>query len=371
VQPFVREPVPDQPFLDRQLRLPFPVGAEAAVVNLFADARRIQDVSVAALEQIEERHRLEEGDLTATGRSVFARLLTHCVADGEMSDDEVDALVQLKELFGLSNQEARTLHDDAAAEHYREAIDERLVDRVMSDADQAFLDRLRDRLLLSEERARQVVIESAQAILLAAEQQVSTDLTLSPSDVASLKAMASSLGVDWMQEETDQARIERLRRHWELDRLPLAVIEVDIALPAGEAAYLAVAGVRRRDLPPAGPNEDKPVTLNSDLVELLLWLFTTIGDWALSSERAKSDGLRTVDTGRLALTNRHLLFIGRRSVETVPLSKIRDVQHAPERLTVKATGRPWPLVFEGSEELAAAFVLLRRLVREDIAASTG
>jgi len=370
VQPFKRQPLPQLPPLNRALRLPDPAAAEVAVVNLFAAAERVRNISAEDLATIAGRYRLEGPDtpenLAPAGRSVFAQLLAHYVADGEVSDDEVEALVYLKELFALSNPEARELHDDAAAERYRAALDTRLEDREFSDADRAFLDQLRNRLLLSEERARQVGSEGAHAILLKAECEATAGLTLSPTDLAAIEGLAQNLRVAWPAEVTDAARVERLRAYWALDQLTPPSVEVDFVLNAGEIAHLVVPRVRWREVRRM-PDEVEGETFFTVVSELIRWFDDSLSQRARSGGHPRSDDWFTVDRGTLSFTNQRLVFAGRRRTKAVPLSDIREVERQAERLSLKVKGRPWPMVFEATEELTAGFVLLRRLIREDIA----
>lgn len=368
MKPFVQQPVPDLPLLDRGLRLPNLPGAEAALVNLLAGAERAHDIAVADIVAIEDRYRLEPGDLTPALRSLFARLLTHYVADGEVSDAEVEALVYLKEQFGFTNREARELHDDAAAQRYRAAVDRYLTDRVLTDAERESLERLRDQLLLSDERARLVATEGTLEAIRKAERELAADLTLSPTDAVSLEQLADNLGVDWPPEGPDRTRIERLRRHWELDRLPLSNARLDVKLPAGEIAHLTVTGVQQRDLPPAPVDHPEVGTAAAEIADLLRWLFSSLKERLLPEDRS-TDGSVVIDSGNLTVTNRNVVFTGKGTIEVLPITKIRELRREADRLVLKVRGKPWPLVFEGNEDLAAAFVLIRRLIREDIAAS--
>lgn len=374
MDPFVEKPLPAPPLMNRAMRIPDPKAAETAIVNLFAGARSVEDVSKSHLADVADRYRLggsdTQWDLAIVGRSIFAQLLTHYVADGETSDDEVNSLVYVKELFDFTNAEARALHDDAAARQFRLAVDERLGDRQFSDEDRTFLDHLRDQLLLSEERARRETIDGARAVLEAAEREVTENMTLSPAGASELKSMAAALGVEWPTEATGRHGIDRLRGNWNLDRLPLEAIEVDIPLEPDEVSHLSLSGVRLRGLSFAHPANVAPSLQRADAFSLAAWLVTLFGDWLFGSPKAVDDGLQVIDDGRLVLTSDRLRFLGSRVEESLPLTKIRDAQYADSRITVYTHGRPWRIAFVGPVELDGAFVLLRRLIREDIAASS-
>ena len=366
MRPFERQAEPDQPLLDRALRLPHEAAAEVAVANLFAAKVDVRDIDQTDLHSIAQRLRLESfGELSPALRAIFARLLVHYVSDGEMSDDEVEALVYVKELFDLTNQDARALHDEAAAPRYRAYVDARLADRTLDEADVAFLEQVRERLLLSDERSRSVMAEAAGAILRAAEAEANSGQGLSPTSAAELEQLAARLGVKWPA-EGDEERVALMRRYWELDRLPLTPIEVDLELLSGEVAYLHVPRVRWRELRRLSNNEaDTLGVVILDLIELFL---PVARDWFAIPGTASGEDWFTLDRGSLTFTNRRLRFMGRRGAKTVPLGDIREVEHAAQRLRLRVRGRPWPLVFEGDEPLAAGAVLLRRLAREEAAA---
>ena len=115
--------MPIQPIVDWALRRPHLAAAEAEVINHFAAVHTVRQVNKPHLDSIGKRYRIDlHIELASTLRATFARYLTRCVADSEISDDEVASLIYLKDLLDLTNEEARELHDDTVAQRYSAVV---------------------------------------------------------------------------------------------------------------------------------------------------------------------------------------------------------------------------------------------------------
>ena len=359
-EPFVQQEAPRQALWQRVRRQPDPEGARVAVENLLARAGRVLEVRAGELASLEQRHRVElRLWLGEALDRLFERYMVHCLIDDHMTDAEVEELVHLKRLFGISDRRARELHDESAAANFRAAIRARMEPEGLTSADRAFLEGLRDRLLLSEHYAVRLRDEVASELVGEAADEAAADLRLSPEEEAELEALAANLGGSWPTEGSDAARLGRMRNYWQVDNLDLPVLPVELEMAPDETMHFTlpdVTWVQQRER--TGVQRGRVIhrfqrTVNSFLV-----------DRARLRESLAARRQEFTDEGSLYFSNRQIHLTGGDAHRSIPLLRIRSVRPGDRLLRIERVARGPTVVLHLPGQTDTTYVLLTRLIRE-------
>lgn len=361
MQPFVQQPVPGVRWRDLIRNQPNLAAAEAHLINRFATAERIQAVRPLHINEIGVAYGIKPRvDLAPAMRELFARYLTYCITDAHLSDDEVDDLVYLRDLFDLSNADARAVHDREASRHYRAAAEERLVDHELDDDDREFLEQLRSRLLLSSRAAEQATRDAAAITVGLEAERLTRDGGLSPGDADQLAALAQRLGITWSADASGPERIAQMRRLRTLERAELPIVTAELPLAPSEVAHLTVSGAQLWEVPRPNIAEREAGTVQF-VVDFVQWAIEELSEPGIPKEPTRAREPTMQDVGLLVVTNQQLRFTGRQHERAIPLREIRDLGGGDGTLTLRQHGRPRPITFRGPITLADALLLLRRL----------
>lgn len=343
-------------------------GLRVELENLLARSIRVQDVTPGHLQQIADRHGADpRHGLSTFLEGLFSRYLGHCLDDRHMTDIEVEDLVHLKQLFGISDQRARTLHDEAASGHFRLALDGRAADRELDDDDREFLQRLQDRLLLSEEHATRLRRDVATDLLQIAEIEVTGDLRLSPDEESELDALAQNLSVRREAATANPALLQRLRTYWQLENAELPIADVPINLPGDEAPYLRLTNVQWLEYQQVtrqiGYQRPERFPLFGSPSNNAFQLFLEGNGDEIKIESVTADELRLVDTGQLYFTSKRVIFDGPQVNRSIDLTEILNFAITNDGLSIElAEGRPTIVRF--AAQMDVVNLLLARLIRE-------
>ena len=130
--------------------------ASRDIESLLAAAQRVTDVSAADVRATGVSHAVDViRHLRAPCLGLYRRYREHSFVDRRLTDDEVEDLAHLREIFCLEESVCAPLHDEVAVALYGAAVDEALADRRLEPEEEEFLARLRENLRLADDAAQQ------------------------------------------------------------------------------------------------------------------------------------------------------------------------------------------------------------------------
>jgi len=177
--------------------------ASRDIESLLAAAQRVTDVSAADVKAAGVSHAVDViRHLRAPCLGLYRRYLEHCFVDRRLTDDEVEDLEHLREIFCLDESVCAPLHDEVAVALYGAAVDEALADRRLEPEEEEFLARLRENLRLADDAAQQAQDEATRR---ARNRFLATAGTLEGTVVA---ATRSSLELDGSSESSIEAAVQ-------------------------------------------------------------------------------------------------------------------------------------------------------------------
>lgn len=289
---------------------------------------------------------------------LYRAYLKHCLADKSLSKEEVNALAHLKRIFQLNDRAVGSIHHEVGRAVYEEAVAGVIADGKLEEDEKAFLEKLKRELTLSDDIATRIYADLAKQFVQKVLESSIADQKLSPEEDTELRAIAKNLGVEIVLEDKTKALLDKYRLFWLVENGEIPTVPVEINLQRNERCYFVTnvdwhehRTVTRR-IRYGGP------TYRLKIVKGLYW---RMGDLAV--QRVTEDVLEHIDSGRLFLPSKRLIFIGERKNTSIALSKILDFILYKNGVEIeKAAGKSPFLVFAYNLDVFA--VILAKAIED-------
>jgi len=252
-------------------------------------------------------------------QDIYRRFLKFCFDDKNLSESELEQLAHLKFLFNFNDKIINQIHEEVALEVFNESVDEVIADGKLDKKEKELLEKLQKRLRLSDNIARNIYSKKATSYLENYLKSAISDERLSPDEENELQNIAQNLGVTLKYDEKTKELLDKYRLYWLIENGDIPIVEVDINLQKKEECYFITNSnwyeYRRvtRRIRYGGP------TLRVKIAKGVYWRAGDLGFQAVSD-----DTLTLIDTGRLYLTNKRIIFIGYKNTKNIKHTKILD-----------------------------------------------
>ena len=245
--------------------------------------------------------------------------LIYYLSDENISQDEEAELLHLKSISNLSDLITNNVHKEVGESTYTENVRNLISDGKIEPAEKTSLRNLQEVLKLPDEEASRIYIGEAKIFLNNLLNSTISNQRYSIDDEKNLTSVANNLGIKLSYDEKTTQLLARYRLYWLIEDGEILTIEPDINLTRGEKCYFScnsnhyeINQVTKR-IKYSGP------TYRLKIVKGLYW---RMGD--LGVKRETSDVLCHIDSGRLFLTNKRVIFMGGKKDTTIRLSNILD-----------------------------------------------
>ncbi len=243
-------------------------------------------------------------------KKFYRKFLEKCLADKVLSPDDWKSLQQLKSLFGFSNATIEQIHNQVVMRHYSKTVEQVLSDKKLSPRERSFLKSMQQNLKLLPAVAERIYRDRAAELVQRTLVSALSDARLSPAEEEELDQIAHHLGVRLDYDEKTKSILDRYRLFWLIEHGDVPVIESPLPLPRGEKCFFTadanwceLHAVTRS----ARYGRTRPATDEGDQVQ-----------------RHMFHELSKLDSGRILLTNRRILFSGEKRRRIIPLARIKD-----------------------------------------------
>jgi hypothetical protein len=288
--------------------------------NLLAESKSIQDITVEDVYKIAENYKTNLLKKYRKELEMFYEdYLKHCLIDKSLSDQEVSDLNHLKHILDLQDNIIDKIHSNVIENIYKETVEEAINDGRLDPAEREFLEKLERELKLDAEIVNKIYSEVTSEYIHQYIQNIIQDQRLSDDEEKELESIAKSLGVNLTYDENTKQLLDQIRLYWLIENGEIPSVEPGINLQSGEKCYCIrdVEWFEHRTVTKrirySGP------TYRLKIIKGLSW---RIGD--LGFQKITDDILAHIDSGRIYLTNKRLLFLGARKNTSINLSKILD-----------------------------------------------
>ena len=293
---------------------------------------------------------------TGERKELFRFYLEHCLQDEALSEQEMAELAHLRKLLFLSQREVNTLVEEAGRPIYNRRVKDNIADGRLSDKEEQNLDRLKKSLLLPDRVAENIYAKHAREYLQAYMDEATADNLLSEAEDEEMEAIAESLGIEIQLNEKSRSALNKMRLFWQIENGELPTLEPDINLYKTEKLYFKTV---------VNWYEHRRVTRSynygglSARIKIAKGLYYRTGN--IGVQKVSDDVLKYIDTGRLYLTNKRIIFMGSRGNKRIRLNRILEVNPFQNGVDVqKDAGKSPFLEFEERVDVFA-MVLIRAM----------
>ncbi|KQC10282.1 MAG: hypothetical protein APR54_12125 [Candidatus Cloacimonas sp. SDB] len=327
--------------------------------NYFAEIDNIANIDVKQIENIEKKYEI---NIAIKYKKEFTKLysqyLDFCLKDKMLSKEEIENLKILKNLFKLKTRLIENIHNQKFEEIYKKSVDEILKDGKVTEDEKLFLNVLKENLKIPADKATKIYTEKAKNYLDKKIAKAIYDNKLSPEEEKELNEIANNLNIPLDYGKLSLRDLDRMRLYWVIENGELPSIDIDIKIQKSEQCYF-MKKVEwyeyRRSLKRfkyAGP------TVRLKIVKGVYW---RMGD--LATQPVSGDELRKIDEGNAYITNKRLIFTGKKRNKTIKLDKILDFTPYKNGIHIsKDTGKSPFLIFH--EDIDIFAMILNRAIDE-------
>lgn len=338
-------------WIDRMLSRPRADLADTALQNLLSqrDPAHITRTDISEL--------LLEYDVSGPAArdllvQMWRRVLTAFLGDDAFSDREIAYLEALRDALALTDAEIAASERQVVHPRYAIALRDALADARLTDEERATLARLAEQLRLPDDVQKELHTRSSRSVIEGLLDRSVADRRLSPAELEQLASVARHLGVTPDFDGATEAMLDRYALFWHIENgdLPSVIVD-DIPLDADETCHLAL---------PAERYESRGVGEASDSegagsVRIARGVYYRVG--STTDERMNRGSLEKVDTGRLLVTSKRVLFDGTKGSSPFRLRELSSYQVYADGLALdrRSGGGPW-FALQGDTELAAVIL---------------
>lgn len=358
---FLHKALKSPGFLKRILGLKAKEDALTELNNALASTGNVRSITLDWIEQLNCKYRTDlHRKFPRELRQLYAAFLLSCLEDRQFTQEEIDDLWHLKVLFGISDSDHEGLYRSAALEVYKADLMNVLQDSNFSESEKERLEELSAYLQIPEAVRKQSFDATANDIVQKKADSLTADNQLSPTEEAEIHCLARSLGITLSYSNASAAALQKMRLLWQINNAELPPVHVDINLQRGESCYLATGAnwyeTRRvtRRVSYGGPS------LRIKIANGLYW---NTGSYGV--ERRTEDVLTRIDSGRVYLTTKRVLFDGALKNQSIRLQKILDVIPYKDGVQLEKDAGKCPfLELHSSQDIAIFVSILARLISD-------
>jgi len=316
---FIKKPVQKRSAMQKLLKKQIPENLIIEINNLLA-GKPILEVSALEFKAICQRY-----DAVTIAKSqrrfmgYYHLYLQECLEDKKLTDQEIAELARLRVLLGLSDRVIKEIHSSVIDRLFSKEVGRSYSDGNISDDEQIFLNQLSQNLLLSKDRTDEIIANQARIRIDEKLDEIMEDGRITPEEEDDFQALVKNLGLKPDIGLQTQEIYEKYKIYWQLENEALPLVTTDIQLRDAETACFTAPGkwyesnisTRIRDFNTLSgqiklPGEESWHTGYPGEVE------DTNENWEF------------IDTGKMILTNFHLVFVGKEGRKSIDLKDVTN-----------------------------------------------
>lgn len=319
----------------------------------------IKQISVDDVIEISDRYNTDlRRKFKARRIELFTDYLHYCLSDSRLTDREMEQLYHLRDVLMLSEVDVNEVIEQESAKVYAKHVRAAVSDGELAEVEKQNLERLKNELLLSKEVANEIYSKSASEILQRFVDGAISDERISPDEERQLNQIARNLGIDLQMDEKSRAVLDRYKLYWQIENGDLPTINPDINIQKSEQLYFTTfvhwleerKVVKRRNY--AGPTAR---------IKLAKGVYYRLG--SLRTNNMSNDEWRRIDSGRIYLTNKRLIFMGAKGNKTIRLNSILAINPFSNGVDIQKERGKSPFL-EFSNDVDIFSMIMTRLMDE-------
>ena len=287
-------------------------------INNLLATKNIRDISEEDLSDISEKYKLNlHQAFLADFLEMYTAQLKYALVDEKLTEDELDELRTLKELFGLSQSQVISIQEKLTGEIYRRHMTSAVSDGVITSQEEENLQKLQRELCIPNGLVERI---SSQIKSIRVHQFVDGVISrgsVSPKEEEEIKLLAKNLNCPIQLDSTKQNTLNRMKMIWTIQNGELPTVSSDINLTGKEQCFFNR---------PAEWFQCKTITTRVNYagptarIRICKGVSYRIG--SAKVQRVSSQVLAPIDSGCLYVTDKRIILLGAHKTTTIRLNKI-------------------------------------------------
>ena len=205
--------------------------------NLLA-TKEINEISATLVNDISLKYKIDVvSEFPKNILESYAAALKNYLQNNRLSDDEVEKLETLKQIFRLTDFQVENIHEHLAGKIYEDVYKSSISDGRLSDEKNKFLENLQKDLKLPNSVEKRISEDVRTSYLNNYVQKAVLDQRLSPTESTEIEAITKSLNINVTIDSNNRAMLDRYKLYWVLENGEIPTIETGLNLQRGEACY--------------------------------------------------------------------------------------------------------------------------------------
>ena len=182
------------------------------------------------------------------------------------------------------------------------------------------INKLVEALNLDNATSNEIIDDTRIRIVRDAFNSMIADSRVSPDEIAAYEKLSNDLNVTPQMDPTSYQILEKYKLLWKIDNGNLPVYQPDIILPKSESChYIASAKLYETRKVTTRVNYGGPTFR----LKIAKGIYYRTG--SVSVSRDTQDVLTFIDSGKLFITNKRILFVGERNNKTIRYAQVIDI----------------------------------------------
>lgn len=334
--------------------------AMVEINNLFAaNQTSIEKVKLDNIISIADKYKINLNKKFKEIRlELFRTYLHHCLTDSKLEDFEIKSLKHIREILLLNEKDTESQIKLETEKLYKKHVKAAVGDGKLDDDEKNNLERLKKDLLISESVANKIYESSATEILKKFIDGAVSDERLSPNEEQEIAEISKSLGIELTVEDKSKEVLDRYKLYWQIENSELPVIDTDINIQKIEKLHFQtnVKWLEQRRVTKR-VNYGGPTAR----IKIAKGVYYRVG--SVNVQRISEDVWQTIDTGKIYLTNKRLIFMGTKGNKIIAINKILDIEPFRNGIDIqKESGKSPFLEFSNNVDIFS--MILVRLMDE-------
>lgn len=317
---FIRTELKQPNIIQRLFKSEPKENAIAEINNLLA-TNPVKKIKLEEIEAISTKYKVDLYKKYCDNlKGLYVIFLKHCLKDNLLTDSEIEELNYLKSILMLQDTDVENLHNKITSDIYRMYFEEAISKGKIYEAENYYLDKLQKNLKLSNDIVNKISAESSHLLVNKLISNINSHERLSPDEWNELNAIAKDLNIPVNIDSATKERFEKFKQYWLIENGQLSKIQIDLNLLNGENCYCTsnVDWYESRTI-------TKRINYAGPTVRLQIMKGFYYRAGSLSVDRETAEKYLLIDSGKLYLTNKRLIFIGAKKNSNIKLEKILSI----------------------------------------------
>lgn len=353
MKPFVTKEFPKLRFIDK-------IANKEPGINLAIDVNNrlssieFENLHINTINDLLEKNRVKKinKNITYFLVDLLSEFLKYHLGNWDSLNNDYSSAKVMQKFIQLEDEDFNNAYMIIAESKTKKLLLDMVADNIISDQEEEILETWKSKLQLSEDQITEIFTPIGQEIVNNYITQITSDGKISPAEETSLADLITDLKSNMEIDKKSQSALDRMKLFWTIENDQLLPITIDIILPKNESCYYVTS---------ADLYENRKVTKSVSYagptvrVKIMKGVYYRAGN--LGVRPNSEDELTLIDSGKLYITNKRLLFVGLKQNKPLPLNNIIDFNVYRNGLEVsKDSGKSPFYKMENNADLAGAYL---------------